>query len=117
MLAWTFVLPAAAAWTATPQTGIQVTPAGDHPRGLAVLPAARLAVIANKDAATVSLINLDTGNTSATVSVAAKPREVVIDTTKSLAYVLHEADSVSATVCMANSKSCHHRRVKQPTTA
>ncbi len=96
LLAWMLVIPSAhAAWTATALTGLQTTPAGDHPRGLAVAAPARLALVANQDAATVSLINLDTGNTSATLAVAAKPRDVVIDIANARAYVLHEADSVS----------------------
>lgn len=96
VLAWTLLpTPTHAAWTNTAATGLHVTPAGDHPRGIAVHPGRRLGLVANQDADTVSLINLDTGNATATISVAAKPRDVVVDTVNSRAYVLHETESLS----------------------
>src|SRR5713226_10777606 len=91
-----FAAPGArAAWTDASSTGIQVASVVGNPRGVAVHAGLHLAVVANQDADSVSLIDLVTGNTVATVTVAVKPRDVVVDSVKAIAYVLHDSGTVS----------------------
>jgi len=96
VVAGIFAAPGAgAAWTDASSTGIQVASVVGNPRGVAVHAGLHLAVVANQDADSVSLIDLVTGNTVATVTVAAKPRYIVVDSAKSIAYVLHNSGTVS----------------------
>lgn len=82
-------------WADSAAPGVQTTSIGDSPHGVAVHSASRLAVVVNKDDDNVQIVNIDTGITIATVPVADKPVEVVVDSTGAKAYVLHEKNRIS----------------------
>lgn len=86
--------PVHAAWTDTPSAGLQTTDVGLRPQAVAVHAGTRLAVAANEEGSSVSLVNIDTGTTTS-LPLAESPIAVSIDVTKALAYVLHKAGAVS----------------------
>ena len=84
-----------AAWVSTSASGLSVTSVGTRPQGLATHTALRLAIVANEDSNNVSLVNLDTGDINASIPLAKAPREVAVDSARSIAYVLHKAGQIS----------------------
>jgi len=97
-------LLAHAAWTNT-SPGLSSATVGARPAGVAVHAASRLAVVANEDAKTINLVHLDSGDVTATIAVADGPKDVLIDPTRSIAYVLHDNGRISVIDITAASRT------------